>query len=821
LPIIIGQDIGRYHILEQLGRGGMAVVYKAYDPKSDRYVALKIIRKQAFPEEVHERLLQRFMIEAKTLVRLRHPNIVNIYDYGEFEGSPFLIIEYIDGGTLKSILGKPIPYQYAAKILAPIADGLAYAHEFGVLHRDVKPSNILIRKDGTPVLTDFGVAKLFDDNNSDATLTGTGLGVVTPEYMAPEQGFSKNIDGRADEYALGIVFYEMITGIKPFSADTPMAVLLKQQTDPLPSPKLYVPDLPDPVERILFKVLSKKPENRCRKISDFADILHKLSEDTSLPQKTINANKSNSIARNDAEAVDLLSENFTPDAKIPHNNKSKHRFIVAASVLLLLLAVALFFFRPWQSLIPLNVSPTRDKTEIAFAKEVQKKDLAMRQTVDYLDKEKIFTAAAAFLNTRAAQISFEQTSQKKIKESSGQTQAVIEAMKITAADLLTQTMDAKLWTATPTNSPSPTNVSPSRDKTEIAFAKEVQQTDLAMHQTVDYFDKEKIFTAIATFLNMRAAQFSFEQTSQKKIKESSDQTQAIIEVKKITATDLMTQTMDAKLWTATPTNSLSPTITHTPSPTITSKPPLEIGSQKVREKDGMVMVYVPEGDFIMGAECDSDNCDYDPRHTIYLDAFWIDRTEVTNEKYAKCVAEGFCSEPAARYSITREDYYNNSYGSFDDYPVIMVDWNQAKSYCLWAGGDLPTEAQWEKAARGTDGKTFPWGDSIYKNSINYTGIVKDTTRVASFSQDFSPYGSFDMAGNVAEWVNDWYDENYYDISPYKNPTGPIDGEARVIRGGNWFYNQSEKLIFMYTYYRDSASPDRKFVTHGFRCAFSQ
>ena len=721
MPIIIGQDIGRYHILEQLGRGGMAVVYKAYDPKSDRYVALKIIRKQAFPEEVHERLLQRFMIEAKTLVRLRHPNIVNIYDYGEFEGSPFLIIEYIDGGTLKSILGKPIPYQYAAKILAPIADGLAYAHEFGVLHRDVKPSNILIRKDGTPVLTDFGVAKLFDDNNSDATLTGTGLGVVTPEYMAPEQGFSKNIDGRADEYALGIVFYEMITGIKPFSADTPMAVLLKQQTDPLPSPKLYVPDLPDPVERILFKVLSKKPENRCRKISDFADILHKLSEDTSLPQETINANKSNSIARNDAETVDLLSENFTPDAKIPHNNKSKHRFIVAASVLLLLLAVALFFFRPWQSLIPLNVSPTRDKTEIAFAKEVQKKDLAIRQTVDYLDKEKIFIATAAFLNTRAAQISFEQTSQKKTKESAGQTQAVIEAMKITAAGLMTQTMDAKLWTATLTNTPSPTISN-------------------------------------------------------------------------------------------TPTNTA--TMTNTPSPTITSTPPLEIGSQKVREKDGMVMVYVPEGDFIMGGPDGGWNNEK-PFHWVFLDAFWIDLTEVTNAKYEKCVAEGFCTKPYLDSSSTRSKYFSDN--QYDNFPVNYVDWYQAKTYCIWAGGDLPTEAQWEKAAKGTDDlRNYPWGNYLDKHKANYR-IDKngDTKKVGSYPEGASPYGILDMAGNVDEWVNDWYDENYYSVSPYQNPTGPYSGEYHVIRGGN--YDDSFPRINVR--FRRFKYPDYYSKYTGFRCVF--
>jgi len=216
---LIGQSLGRYHILEQLGEGGMATVYKAYDTRLERDVAVKLIRKSAFSEEVLERMLRRFDREAKALAKLTHPNIVSIIDYGEFEGSPYLIMPYLPGGTLKQHLGKPISWQESARLLAPIARALQYAHEQGIVHRDIKPSNILITKSGEPMLSDFGIAKVLD--NEEATnLTMSGTGVGTPEYMAPEQ-WTGQATAQSDIYSLGVVFYEMVAGRKPYMADTP------------------------------------------------------------------------------------------------------------------------------------------------------------------------------------------------------------------------------------------------------------------------------------------------------------------------------------------------------------------------------------------------------------------------------------------------------------------------------------------------------------------------------------------------------------------------------------------------------------------------
>ncbi len=261
MATLIGHYLGRYHILEQLGEGGMAIVYKASDTRLERDVAVKVIRTENILPSALERSLKRFEREAKALARLTHPNIVKVMDYGEYEGKPYLVMEYLPGGTLKQKLGKPIPWNEAISILLPIAKALDFAHRQNMIHRDVKPSNILITAGGEPVLTDFGIAKIIDDEAT-VDLTGTSAAVGTPEYMAPEQAIAKTVDHRADIYTLGVVLYEMVTGRKPFVADTPMAVLIKHATESLPRPTQFTPNLPTTVENLLIKALAKKPDDR-------------------------------------------------------------------------------------------------------------------------------------------------------------------------------------------------------------------------------------------------------------------------------------------------------------------------------------------------------------------------------------------------------------------------------------------------------------------------------------------------------------------------------------------------------------------------------
>jgi serine/threonine protein kinase len=273
---LIGQSLGRYHILAQLGEGGMAVVYKAYDTRLETDVAVKVIRTENLAPSVLERALKRFEREAKALARLRHPNIVKVTDYGEHEGAPYLVMEYLPGGTLKQRLqGKPMAWKEAVQLLLPIAEALDYAHSRNMIHRDVKPSNILLTERGQPVLTDFGVAKILDLEETQ-DLTSTGMGVGTPEYMAPEQWVGQP-SPLSDEYALGVVLYEMVTGRKPYTADTPAAILLKQAHEPLPRPAEFVPEVPEGVEKILLKALAKDQENRYKDMASFGAALQAVS----------------------------------------------------------------------------------------------------------------------------------------------------------------------------------------------------------------------------------------------------------------------------------------------------------------------------------------------------------------------------------------------------------------------------------------------------------------------------------------------------------------------------------------------------------------
>jgi len=215
------------------------------------------------PRNAEERALKRFEREAKEVARLNHPNIVKVTDYGEHEGSPYLVMPYLPGGTLSGKLsaGGRLDWKTAANLLIPIADALEYAHEQRIIHRDVKPSNILFTSTGVPMLADFGVAKVIDEEVTQ-DLTGTSATVGTPEYMAPEQIRSKSVDQRVDVYSLGVVYYEMVTGSRPFRGDTPIETLFKHASEPLTRPSRLVPDLPPDVEDFLIKALMKNPAER-------------------------------------------------------------------------------------------------------------------------------------------------------------------------------------------------------------------------------------------------------------------------------------------------------------------------------------------------------------------------------------------------------------------------------------------------------------------------------------------------------------------------------------------------------------------------------
>jgi tetratricopeptide (TPR) repeat protein/tRNA A-37 threonylcarbamoyl transferase component Bud32 len=267
MPDLIGQTLGGYRILSQIGKGGMATVYKAFQPSLDRYVAIKVLPPYYAAQD--ETFLKRFRQEARAVARLRHPNILMVLDYGEQDGTTYIVMEYVEAGTLTDRLGRIMSLAEVTPLIQQVASALDYAHEQGVIHRDVKPSNILLPKPDWPLLTDFGLAKIVGATH----LTQSGTVAGTPAYMSPEQGRGDPLDARTDIYSLGIVLYEMVTGDVPFSAETPMAVIVKHIIEPLPLPRARNPDLPEPVERVVLKALAKDPRDRYATAGEMARAL--------------------------------------------------------------------------------------------------------------------------------------------------------------------------------------------------------------------------------------------------------------------------------------------------------------------------------------------------------------------------------------------------------------------------------------------------------------------------------------------------------------------------------------------------------------------
>lgn len=707
MPTLAGQSIGRYHLIEQLGEGGMATVYKAYDTRLEREVAFKVIRRGAFPPEQLDQILARFEREAKALAKLSHPYIVKVYDYGEYEGSPYLVMEYLPGGTLKTHLGpdQQVAWAEAMQWLLPVARGLSFAHARGIIHRDVKPANILFSETGELMLTDFGIAKLLEIEAGN-TLTASGVGIGTPEYMAPEQGLGQGVDARADIYSLGIVLYEMITGRKPYTADTPMAVVLKQISDPLPRPTQYVPDLPDAVEKVLLKALAKQPEDRYLSMDDFA------------------------------RAMENMSKGIVP------------------------------------SIIPLNVETVLDQ-------QASPQPLVNPTVVDQVPR------------TPTSQPTQHPTGPDTKKKAPQPGRYIfggilVLGLCLVAGGLIFRNFFYQQPQAVSTEMPSMTTEPESVDSDGDGFP--------------DSQDACKTQGDLGYGLDPSGCPLPAPDQDKDGVSDDRD---------------------------------TCPTQGDRGQGVDTRGCPMEPAAGEFSQNsiDGAEMVFVPAGEFQMGltpelinrllplcTKCTEKNFqDAMPLHTVELDAYWIYKYEVSNQEYQSCVEQSACSEPVKLYSSTRPDYYTNS--KYANYPVIFVDWYRADQYCQWAGGALPTEAQWEKAGRGSeDTRLFPWGNQAPTTSLaNYDENLGDTVAGDAYPGGASPYGAMNMAGNVYEWIADWYSADYYSISPTSNPAGPasatLSSPRKVVRGGNWYWTAAYASVAFHDWWE----PEKSSWDVGFRC----
>ncbi len=378
------QKIGRYEIKAELGRGGMATVYQAYDPRFEREVAIKVLPR----EMLHDPQFRvRFEREAKTIAMLEHPAIVPVYDFGEEDGQPYFVMRYMTGGSLSDRLKKgPVSIAEAARLFERLAPALDEAHVKGIIHRDLKPGNILFDQYNEPYISDFGIAKL-----SEAQTNVTGSAIVgTPAYMSPEQAQGETIDGRSDIYGMGIILFEMLTGSQPYQGDTPMSVVVKHITDPVPHILDVKPDLPPATESVIAKAMAKNRDERFPTVKALADALSAVARGETSDLVTVAAGERADLSRtiiagHEAELAGTVRAKRDKETKAPQvgpaRSQSRMWIGIGAGAFLVLAAAAagILLFRSGP---PLQAVPTQTKEVVpgGTAQQIDTSTLAFTQT---------------------------------------------------------------------------------------------------------------------------------------------------------------------------------------------------------------------------------------------------------------------------------------------------------------------------------------------------------------------------------------------------------------------------------------------------------
>jgi formylglycine-generating enzyme required for sulfatase activity/tRNA A-37 threonylcarbamoyl transferase component Bud32 len=660
---LVGQRLGQYRIEARVARGATSTIYKAYQEKLDRYVAVKVLS----PHFVDEPgFLDRFYQEARAVARLDHPNILPVYDFDQVGEIVYIVMKYVDTGTLRHVITGSLDLAYTLEIATQVGLALGYAHKQGVVHRDVKPGNILIADNNWALLTDFGLAKMLE---GDQRLTRTGTGVGTPEYMSPEQAQGKPTDGRSDLYSLGVMLYEMLTGHLPFESESGIAVAMKHVNDPVPPPCDYRPDLPPAVEQVILTALEKDPDRRFPTAEAMVTALTRAAAPALPP----------------AEIEQSLTAARSAPIGAPPPEKSAPRLALAAA---------------W---IALRRQANRAMTRLPTWRREQ------------------------------------------------------------------------------------------RDRFEVF------QRDRWPHYRAAIFARRRTLGAVAGVLLVVLICAAL--------------TPAIFRGAPPAATATMTPANKAAL--AAATVPIKPALTSTSAPTarpsITAAATVTATTEITAAPPGMALI--PAGTFTMGAVSGEFDADETPPHQVYLGDYYIDTVEVTNAQFARFVnSSGYQTDAEKAGDSTTWRSFNSA--DRQRFPVIFVSWNDAARYCAWAGKRLPTEAEWEKAARGATKRIFPWGDSFNDNYANTVAAgVGQPVAVASRSAR-SPFGLYDTVGNVWEHVQDWYEGGYYTDSPKTNPRGPAAGTFKVIRGGS-FKTQPARAT---TTARERISPDSRGDDIGFRCA---
>ncbi|MFN0168565.1 MAG: protein kinase domain-containing protein [Bryobacteraceae bacterium] len=797
---------GRYEVLSHLGAGGTATVYKVRDRLISEVIALKLIS----PEVAQDpKLAESFKREITVARRIAHPNVVRIYDMGEFRGQFYLVMELVEGRTLHDLLSEKRRLKAGEflPVFRQLCAAVAAVHREGVVHRDIKPSNIMFSSDGLLKLMDFGIARFVEGAQS------VGPAIGTPAYMSPEQLMRQPLTPAADLFALGTVCFELLAGRNPFAGQN----LAERCVNP--PPVLSAPGVPPLLAEAIKQCLEPDPKNRFLTVQ----ALMTATRDIEVPP---DPKTEPEVLEPPPEAV-LPEPEPEPEPEPPPEPEPEPAPEEPSAILGEILPDDP---PPVKEAVPLFIEILR--TAISIYASGQQPVAVTPTNITVKADGSIVMAATSDVNPQAT--------------------LAMRDPKYYAPEAF----------ADPTGPASPTAQSSSVYSLGIIFYEillgrrqfnqefaEVLSAPSDMRWLQWHGDLERkarplveVQPAIPRPLSDVIARMTEKRIAQRPatVAELLPVFQAILrtfqdtqEVPGVEIAPPHVQPRKRNLWPALivgavvlgilggivlavlqkrgtpPAGPVTPRQTSA-QPEPAAAPPPKPGQENYADRIETAvgpMLLIAAGDFVMGRNPDPSALEpvptaEQPAHSVRLGSFYIDLQEVSNAQYRK-----FCD-------VTRRPYPANppwdaQYVNKADHPVVNVSFDDAAAYAAWARKRLPTEAEWEKAARGWDGRLYPWGMTFQEGTANIKGGGKRfAAAVGSFSFDFSGYGVMDLAGNVSEWVNAEY-------APYPgapaNAAGGIGGH-KVVRGGNFGSSEAQAMT---TYRGHAAGPDPSI---GFRCA---